>query len=258
MLGRFYAERYLLTNSEDAFNKANTHFRKTKEKLDTLMFLLSDAKRISHAKKTLEDIALYTSTLKTLHGVLTERNAILNQRLDVLGPQMQKDYKNIIDAIAQRQNVIGPRGSRQTTHMMILVAVIALLSFATGGWLALQISRSVTDSVKKMAADMDALANDNFDVVIEGAEHKHELGLMAKALNVFRDNGLRVRTLAKEKQQADIIVARERAEESARAQMMAKLQSALAEVVDTAVAGDFSARVPARFSDEVLNNLAEG
>lgn len=258
MLGRVYAERYLLTNNQDAFDRANAHFKETTEKLGTLMFLLSDAKRISHAKMTLEDIALYAGTLKTLHSVLTQRNAIRNQQLDVLGPQIQNDYKKIIDAIIQRQNVIGPRGSKQTTHMMILVAAIALLSFAIGGWLALQISRSVTDSIRKMAADMDALAHDNFDVVIKGAEHKHELGLMAKALNVFRDNGLRIRTLAKEKQQADSIVARERAEEKARTQMMSKLQAALAEVVDTAVAGDFSARVPARFSNQMLNNLAEG
>lgn len=258
ILGRFYTERYLLTNSAEAFNQANYHFKETTQKLNSLMSLLENVTRRSATTSTLKDVSTYVETLATLYSILTERNSIRNQQLDVIGPQMQKEYKLIIDAISERQNVIGPRGSDRATLMMILVAAIALVSFLVGGWLALQISKSVSNNIEMFASDMDALANDNFDIEIKGAEHSHELGLMAKALKVFRDNGLRVKALATEKKQADAIAAQERADEEARTKRMSELQSALGAAVDTAVAGDFSVRVPVRFEDEVLNNLAEG
>ena len=258
MLGRFYAERYLLTNGSDAYNQANSHFEEASSKLTLLLSVLQNPTRRTNTKNTIKDIALYSDTFIELSTVLSNRNTIRNEQLDVLGPKMQKEYGSIVEVIADRQNIIGPRGSKQASSMMMLVIGIALIAFLLGGLLALKISRSVSDSVRRMAKDMDELANENFDIEIHGAEFNHELGLMAKSLTVFRSNGLRIKALADEKDKANAIAAQERIEEKARAQMMSDLQFELSTVVNTAIAGDFSQRVPANFSDPVLNNLAEG
>jgi methyl-accepting chemotaxis protein len=76
------------------------------------------------------------------------------------------------------------------------------------------------------------------------------MGAMARAVEVFRENGKKVAEMT-EAEAARII-----SDQQARAQMMGELQHAFGEVVEAAIDGDFSTRVPARFPDAELNALA--
>ncbi|UXN74657.1 methyl-accepting chemotaxis protein [Devosia sp. A8/3-2] len=80
----------------------------------------------------------------------------------------------------------------------------------------------------------------------------NEIGAMAKAVDVFRENGLRISQMT-EAEAARII-----ADQENRQQMMAELQSAFGEVVDAAVAGDFTRQVRTEFPDPELNSTASG
>ncbi|MCS6759913.1 MAG: methyl-accepting chemotaxis protein, partial [Candidatus Devosia euplotis] len=73
---------------------------------------------------------------------------------------------------------------------------------------------------------------------------------MTRAIEVFRENGLKA-TQMTEAEAAQIIRT-----QSERAAMMLELQRASGNVVDAATAGDFSKRVDAQFPDAELNALA--
>jgi methyl-accepting chemotaxis protein len=73
---------------------------------------------------------------------------------------------------------------------------------------------------------------------------------MARAVEIFRANGLRVRDMT----EAEQIAADARRSE--RAEMMQQLQRGFGAVVDAAVDGDFSRRVETSFPDEELNAIA--
>ncbi len=73
---------------------------------------------------------------------------------------------------------------------------------------------------------------------------------MARAVEVFRENGLRIAQMT-EAEAARIIH-----NQAERATMMQQLQRAFGAVVDAAVAGDFSRRVETEFPDDELNRLA--
>ena len=257
MLGRFYAERYLLTNSGEAFNQATTKFKSANQRLVELLGKLDNPTRRDNTNKTISDISLYMGAFSSLQRVISQRNRIKAEQLDTIGPQMQGSYEEIIDSIVDRQNVLGPNGSMQAKIMLVLVVVIAFLSMIVGAALALNISSSVTTSVRALAETMNKLANGELDIEISGSDQEHELGLMAKALIVFRNNGKRIRKLAIEKEKADELAESERAEQAKRVEMMDELQEELRGVVDSAVAGDFSQRVPDTFSDSTLNELAD-
>ena len=112
------------------------------------------------------------------------------------------------------------------------------------------IARSISRPITALNANMAALAENNFDVVLDGLDRKDEVGAMARAVEVFRENGLKVAQMT-EAEAARIIH-----DQAARAEMMAELQSAFGEVVDAAIAGDFSRRVETQFPDAELNALA--
>jgi methyl-accepting chemotaxis protein len=112
------------------------------------------------------------------------------------------------------------------------------------------LSRSITRPISRLTHTMDMLAKGNLDVEVTGAVRKDEIGAMAAAVEVFRENALRVNEMTDGERAAS---ERRRVD---RAEMMHKLQQAFGEVVDAAIAGDFSKRVAATFADEELNRLA--
>ncbi|WMT88030.1 methyl-accepting chemotaxis protein [Pelagibacterium sp. 26DY04] len=127
----------------------------------------------------------------------------------------------------------------------IAIAIIAFLSVA--GWL---LSRSLTKPINALNAQMVQIADNQFDVEVTGTGRADELGTMARAVEVFRENGKKVAEMTEAE------AARIFADQKARTEMMAELQQAFGDVVDAAIAGDFSKRVPAKFPDAELNALA--
>jgi len=124
----------------------------------------------------------------------------------------------------------------------LLLAVVLALVWLGAGVLA--------RPIRKMTGIMDGLAEGNYDVAVPYGENRDEIGAMARAVEVFRQNGLKV------SQMTEAEAARIVAEEQNRRAMMSELQGAFGQVVDAAIAGDFSKRVETEFPDPELNALA--
>ena len=112
-------------------------------------------------------------------------------------------------------------------------------------------SRRVIRQITRLTRTMQALAQGDHSVAVEGAGRANEIGEMASAVEVFRENGLKMRQMTEED------AARIVRDQEGRAWMMAELQRSFGDVVDAAVAGDFGKRVDARFDDAELNGLAQ-
>jgi len=145
-----------------------------------------------------------------------------------------------------QDEVFAPVTGMRNTMLLIGVALLAIA--ALGGWL---FSRSISRPLTGMAQAMDELASGNLSVAVAGGKRGDELGAMARALEVFRNNAHRMADMTEEERAASI----QRRQD--RAQMMAALQRAFGQVVDAAVAGDFSRRIEAQFDDTELNLLAQ-
>jgi methyl-accepting chemotaxis protein len=132
-------------------------------------------------------------------------------------------------------------------NLIIGVAALVLAGAALIGFL---FARSIARPISQLTRTMGSLAEGDLGVEVKGAERSDELGDMARAVGVFRDNGLRMREMTEAEQKS----ADERRDE--RAAMMQQLQRAFGAVVDAAVNGDFTQRVEATFPDAELNSLA--
>ena len=104
--------------------------------------------------------------------------------------------------------------------------------------------------ITAMAQTMHRLADGETAIDIPGQNRGDEIGRMAAAARVFKDNALRIDALAREKETID------RQAVEARAKMLGDLRASFGKVVTAAVSGDFSERITASFADEELNDLA--
>src|SRR5690606_32045922 len=108
----------------------------------------------------------------------------------------------------------------------------------------------ITRPMTRLTGTMQALAQGDLATQVQGAERTDELGAMARAVEVFRENGLKVAEMT-EAEAARII-----ANQAERSAMMVSLQRAFGDVVEAAIAGDFNKRVETQFPDAELNTLA--
>ncbi|NGP16393.1 HAMP domain-containing protein [Devosia chinhatensis] len=151
----------------------------------------------------------------------------------------------VVAAIQNQSEVMAPVVEMRNTMLVVggaLLAVAALLGYV--------IARSVSRPISRLTGSMEALAQGELSVDISGQHRHDEIGAMARTVEVFRENALKVNEMT-EAEAARII-----ATQAERAAMMQDLQRAFGQVVDAAIAGDFSRRVDAEFPDDELNTLA--
>ena len=136
------------------------------------------------------------------------------------------------------------------TNMRNMIFMVGGALLAVAAVAGIFFARTVSRPITRLTGTMQALANGELSVEVEGGQRQDEIGAMARAVEVFRENGLKVAEMT-EAEAARIV-----ASQAERAVMMQELQRAFGQVVDAAIAGDFSRRVEAEFPDDELNTLA--
>ncbi|WDR04590.1 methyl-accepting chemotaxis protein [Devosia rhodophyticola] len=131
-----------------------------------------------------------------------------------------------------------------------LTALWGAMATAILGIVGLALSRLMMAPVPKLARVMTEISAGDYATEVPYTKGGNEIGDMARAVEVFRENGLKIREMNEDERSASV------RRNSERAQMMQALRAAFGEVVDAAVAGDFTKRVGTEFADPELNGLA--
>jgi len=131
-----------------------------------------------------------------------------------------------------------------------LILMTGLSVTAGLGGLGFVAALVISRPIPRIAKAMNAISGGAYDTQVPYVTRGNEIGDMARAVEVFRENGARIAEMT-EAEAARII-----RDQEDRQAMMRDLRSAFGGVVEAAVAGDFTQRVPATFPDEELNALA--
>ncbi len=121
-------------------------------------------------------------------------------------------------------------------------AAILVIGLLAGIVAMLFVARDVTKPIERMTRVMGRLSRNDFDVEIAYLERQNEVGDMARAVDVFKQNGLRVREM--------------NAQEHRMKQRCDELQQSIGEVCAAAIAGDFTQRIDRDFEFPDLNAFA--
>ncbi len=152
----------------------------------------------------------------------------MNQAQQQFGP-VKKD----MDELVARSQAVRERIDAEAAHMLsraeiqaVAMAALAIIfSFGSG----LFFSRLMSHPIKVMTALMGRLAKGDLDVQLDDADRRDEIGAMAKAVVVFRDNAREAQRLTREK-------AAEDAARAARAQRLEALMRGYEEKVSAVIA----------------------
>ena len=132
-------------------------------------------------------------------------------------------------------------------------AALAGLAAVVGAGIVMiiMVRRRVCQPIVDITASMTQLAEGDLAVDIPGSDRNDEIGGMAAAVRVFKENGLRVQALEAQERAAA-------AERAARAESMIAVVNDVGAVVSAAAAGDFSARLKLDNADGEMQKLVAG
>jgi len=135
----------------------------------------------------------------------------------------------------------------KTLNMLMIVSAIV---FAVVGLLMFLVSRKLMQPVPRLAKIMEEVKENPESAVVPYTDYSNEIGDMARAVEQFRLNGIKISELTEEEKAAS------KRRHIERTQMMKELQEEFGRVVGAAISGNFANRVEAQFADDELNQLA--
>lgn len=197
-------------------------------------------------RATLRDVRKFVSLnqdneARTLLNIITEYYDSCNAALDTLVKDQQDDLASSASAAKTLYE-----SSFARTVAGTVVGTILLFSLAI--WI---IRTHVTGPLKRMVSVMDVLANGDFSIQVEGSTRADEIGLMAKTVQVFKDNGLEMRRM-----EAEATEQKARAERERKAAMLALADQFEASVLGV-IQGVSSAATQLESNAQSMSAIAE-
>ncbi|MGJ4946726.1 methyl-accepting chemotaxis protein [Bradyrhizobium sp. HKCCYLS1011] len=196
-----------LSYAEGAIGDAETELAPTDEpKLKSLVTALKAALTADAA--ALEEVIKVAADLRAKQADLGKASLAIDEQVDRINQKL--------GAVRAEQGNRTAASVQDTRTTVIYTAAVALIIGALLAWL---IGGSVSGPIRGMTDRMQSLAEGELDQPIPGGEQRDEIGRMARAVEVFRDNALAVRRMEQE------ATAQREATEADRARMMAELAS---------------------------------
>ena len=256
----------MMARSEDAHAQAKTEIDKDTAKFDEFMVKAMAAVPANTALASLKADGL--RLIKDVCGpaiamsmAATELPAILKAQdeflhgcqpqFDVMATKFASETDVVMKQADDRSHELEAMAESVSQIMLIsviagVIAVTALGYAAIRSWLVLPIRR--------LEGTMTALAGGDLSTAIAGGDRKDEVGAMARAVQVFKDEGVRARELsreaedAREAREADRLRGAEA--DRIRADAMAKATEGLASGLKRLSAGDLTAELREPFAPE--------
>ena len=195
MLARLYSNRFLIDNkpaSEERALKEMAAFSKTAEEMRAE---LQNPTRRQLANHVVELAGAYRTAFEKVVKTIYARNEIISGTLDVIGPRLADEMEQVKLDNKELQDTIGPATSAEMKSAIWITAVTALIAVVVGCLLAIFTGRAISRPIAAMTAAMQRLAEGDEKADIPATGQSDEIGDMAKAVLVFKENMIKNREL---------------------------------------------------------------
>ena len=229
MLARLYANRFLIDNQPASEERALKEMGLFQQEAAAMLRELQNPTRRQLADQVFEHAAAYQSAFESVVKTIYARNEIISGTLDVIGPAVANALEDLKLANKAYQDKIGPQITTDLYQSKWTMGVFAAIAIVVGSLLAFFTGRAISGPIAKMTGAMTRLADGDKAVAIPATDQTDEVGDMAKAVLVFKENMIKADKLAAEQ-------AKERAAREKRAQHIEQLTKGFDSAVGDVIA----------------------
>jgi signal transduction histidine kinase/DNA-binding response OmpR family regulator len=187
LLGRLYANRFLIENDAASNARAIREFRDLEINYQRLANELEDPERLKLAEEAHAYQLKYLASFDQVHQVITQRNTIIKYELDRIGPDVADRIERLKLAIKDEQDIVGPAAEAALTNSLVVSVIVSVLVIILGliaaGYIGAGITRPIARLTRSAVAMGDGDLHQDIDV-----SRNDEIGTLAKSLSAMRDS----------------------------------------------------------------------
>ena len=181
-IGRLFVVKFMQSSNDKDFDIAIDSMDKTlKEEIvildqntkeTTLRSLLNEFK-VAHIK--------YIEDMYSIHTLIEERNSIIANTLDRIGPEVAKSIEEVKLSIMKVQDTLGPELKTNTDNSINLTLLLSVIAIALGVIAAYLLTVSITKPIHKAVEAANQLAKGDLTIEI-GETNKDETGILLHSI----------------------------------------------------------------------------
>ena len=203
LLARLYATRYLVDNTDASAERSISELTSFNATAEKMLQELQNPTRRKLAQKVKDLASQYLVTFKETVDIISKRNTIIKGTLDVIGPDLAEETEQLKLQNKALQDELGPRALKSMHETVLITAIISVGAIIIGIILSFLTGRMIAGPVNNMTSTMNKLANGDLETAIPAVGQKDEIGDMAEAVQVFKDNAIAVKKMQAEKIEQD-------------------------------------------------------
>ncbi len=182
LLARLHVMKFLDTNESQSVERVQNEFTQLQEQLDAL----SQAAGTAERKENLVQIASlkneYIGAFDKLVNTITERNNIVTNTLDRIGPEVAANVEEVKLDIMAVQDELGPQLVASNSSAIQSLGIFGIIAILAGIILAVLIIRAIVRPLAQSVEFAQLVAEGDLTHQIE-IDQKDEIGLLVNALN---------------------------------------------------------------------------
>ena len=203
------ANAYYLSHSPDAAEDARGNIMAVEQAIPVMMDLADSSLQRTALAALAQRAASFREGLKNLSDQFTARNNLLKTAIDDNQARMIELINRLSAQMTLRELKAQGSFDRTLANLYQNVALAAIVFLTLIVLVAFIIARSIISPLKQVMTAMQAVISEKYNVPIQGTRARDEIGAMARALAVFRQDAL-----AKRKTENELRASKEHAEKA--------------------------------------------
>ncbi|WP_434712003.1 methyl-accepting chemotaxis protein [Rhizobium sp. YTUHZ045] len=211
-------------------------------------------------KAAIDEIQAGIDDIETLANKITEQSkakdsagaasngALINAKLNALTPKMIANNDAMMALLNDGGDALSASVNGRITFSFVLIGIAVLLAIGCGVAVA---QKGIAGPMARLSLRMTRLAEGDTDSEIAGLERRDEVGQMAKAVSIFRNNAIERRQIeARAEADRSVSDGERREREAQKAREAAELERAVAALGDglrRLAAGDLASHIDEPF-----------
>jgi methyl-accepting chemotaxis protein len=182
LLARLYAIKYLDMNSKENADRVAMEFEEFEGQLAVLDKSLNNSERrrlLAEATKGFQD---YEAGFKQVYNAITERNDLVTNTMNTLGPEVAGLMEGIKGEYRTEQDTLGPQLVASNNRAIMIMLIVGIVAFASGIAVAVVLTRAITRPLSRVVTSLDAVSQGDLSMKLE-EDSQDEIGMMIQSLN---------------------------------------------------------------------------
>ncbi len=187
LLARLYTSKYLSSNKVDHATRVDKEFNDLQHEIDLLQKEVQNPIRKSQLAQAVSLIDTYRDGVKNIVTIIKDRNIIINEKLNVIGPDIAKLAEEIKISIKKDQDEIGPEVASLNDSIKLLTTIISLFILIFSITLSILIPKDIVNLIetfqKGLLGFFSYLNKEVTTVQAININSNDEIGVMTKVVN---------------------------------------------------------------------------